>query len=77
MDLKPKFVHTYKREQLYRYLFVIALSGENDIFFYTFDDLSGFGTEWAMNAHNFIIMGTAIITYKDFIKSEVKKHLND
>ena len=54
-------------------------SSEHYIYFYTFEDISGFGLDNPIisNPYDFVTLGIAIIAEKEFIKEEVKKHLRD
>ena len=54
-------------------------SCEHCIYFYTFDDMSGFGLVKSVmsNPFDFVTLGIAIIAEKEFIREEVKKHLRD
>lgn len=77
MKIKPVFIHKNKEKKPHKYLFAIPIVEDDEIYFYTFSDLSGFKTKWSMQPDEFIIMGMSIIAYKDFIRDEVKKHLHD
>ena len=52
-------------------------SCEHKIYFYTFDDMSGFGLDNSVNPYDFVTLGIAIIAEKELIVKEVEKHLRD
>ena len=85
METNIKFSHKDRNKNAdssRHFYFVLTQKIEFDehrIYFYTYSDLSGFGMDRASfsNPYDFITLGIAIITEKEFIKNEVEKHLND
>jgi hypothetical protein len=69
-----RFSHKQKAGIVNRFYFIVT-TNKKEVGFYTYTDMSGYEIEDGIELpEEFIFIGTAILTNKQFIKTEIQKH---